>query len=66
MSRQSLAAAAAAAAAATTLSLCEGANPVVPNVGMADPHVHVFNGSFYMYSTHDFSPNNTGFLMKDW
>jgi arabinoxylan arabinofuranohydrolase len=41
-------------------------NPVVPNVGMADPHVHFFNGSFYMYATHDFAPNNTGFLMKDW
>jgi len=37
-----------------------GANPVVPNVGMADPHVHFFNGRFYMYATHDFSPNNTG------
>lgn len=31
---------------------------------MADPHIHVFkfNGTstFYMYATHDFSPNKTG------
>jgi hypothetical protein len=44
------------------------ANPVVPDVGMADPHIHFWGatGTAYMYSTHDFSPNNTGFLMKNW
>ena len=41
-------------------------NPILPNVGMADPHVHVFNGTFYLYTTHDWSPNNTGFRMDDW
>ena len=41
-------------------------NPVVPNVGMADPHVRVFNSRFYMYATHDFSSNNTGFRMDNW
>lgn len=57
--------------------LTHAANPLVPGVGMADPHVHVFPGCgaggstsadpiFWMYSTHDFAPNNTGFLMKDW
>lgn len=36
-------------------------NPVVPNVGMADPHVHFYDDlGFFMYATHDFSPNNTG------
>lgn len=91
----------------------EAANPVVPNVGMADPHVHTWQRSggdergvappitahrgmaarlgeggdpraardggagarvaeagagyrFWMYSTHDFAPNNTGFRMDDW
>jgi arabinoxylan arabinofuranohydrolase len=34
-------------------------NPVVPNIGMADPHVHVFDGKFFMYATHVFSANNT-------
>ena len=26
------------------------ANPLVADVGMADSHVHVFNGVYYMYS----------------
>ena len=26
----------------------------------------MFGDTFYLYSTHDFSPNNTGFVMKDW
>jgi len=41
-------------------------NPLVPNVGMADPHVVFFNGSFLMYASHDASPNNTDFRMNDW
>jgi len=35
-------------------------NPLVPRVGMADPNLHFFNGTFYMFATHDFSINNTG------
>jgi arabinoxylan arabinofuranohydrolase len=51
------------------LSACASAkNPIVSNEGVADPHIHQWHsgGLFYLYSTHDFSPNNTGFLMKDW
>lgn len=48
------------------VGLASAGNPVVPNVGMADPHVHVFDGKFYMYSTHDYSPSNNGFRMDDW
>ena len=48
------------------LALAAARNPIVPDVGMADPHVHLFNGTYYLYATHDFSRNNTGFLMKDW
>ena len=33
---------------------------------MADPHVHVFNGSFYLYATSDFSVNDTGFKNTRW
>lgn len=33
-------------------------NPLVPHVGMADPHVHVFNNSIYMYATHDRKVDN--------
>ncbi len=49
-----------------SLPLARAANPVVPNVGMADPHVHFWDGMFYMYATSDYSANNTGFLMKQW
>ena len=47
-------------------SVARAANPIVPNVGMADPHGHVFNDRVYIYATHDFSPNNTHFRMKNW
>lgn len=50
----------------TVRLLVHGSNPIVPNVGMADPHVHYFDNTYYVYATHDFAPNNTGFLMKDW
>ena len=33
---------------------------------MADTNVHFYNGTFMIFATHDFSVNNTGFLMKDW
>jgi hypothetical protein len=29
------------------------ANPLKPHVGMADPHMHIFNDTVYIYSTHD-------------
>lgn len=51
---------------ATAATLCAASNPLVPGVGQADPHIHVFGDTFYLYSTHDFAPNNTNFLMKDW
>ncbi len=42
-------------------------NPIVPGVGMADPHAHAWDDRHvYVYATHDFSPNNTGFRMDDW
>lgn len=53
--------------AAVMASLAAAANPLVPNVGQADPHIHVWpDGRFWLYATHDFAPNNTGFLMKNW
>jgi hypothetical protein len=47
-------------------AVVNASNPVVPNVGMADPHVHFWDGMFYMYATSDFAANNTGYLMKQW
>jgi arabinoxylan arabinofuranohydrolase len=52
----------------TALPAALAANPLVANVGQADPHIHFWPeaNSFFLYSTHDFSPNNTGFRMDDW
>ena len=64
-----LAATLAAAHVATTVHAANpvgGATPAGYVPGMADPNLHFFNGSFYMFATHDFAPNNTGFLMRDW
>jgi len=55
------------------ISITHAANPLVGGVGMADPHVHVFegfsgmdDGPFYMYATHDYALNNTDFRMDNW
>jgi arabinoxylan arabinofuranohydrolase len=34
--------------------------------GVNDPHVHVFEGRAYLYASHDYSLDNTRFVMKDW
>ncbi len=31
---------------------------IIPNQGACDPHVHIFNGKAYMFSTHDRGPAN--------
>ena len=58
------------AAIALLLLLCGSAsagNPLlVPSRGLADPHVRVLGDRIYMFATHDFSYNNTDFLMRDW
>ncbi|MDV7139096.1 family 43 glycosylhydrolase [Maribacter sp. TH_r10] len=43
-----------------------GQNPIVPNKGLNDPHVHVFNDTAYVYASHDKSIDNKGFIMEDW
>ena len=42
------------------------ANPIIPNQGVNDPHIHVFDGKAYLYATHDKSAENTTFIMEDW
>ena len=42
------------------------ANPIIPNQGVNDPHIHVFDGKAYLYATHDKSAKNTTFIMEDW
>jgi len=41
-------------------------NPIVPNVGLNDPHVHIFGDKAYVYATHDKSMDNERFIMEDW
>ena len=74
-------------AMALLLLLCfvpgrQAANPIVPGIGMADPHMHVWKsnpGQVYLYATHDcnkaghgpctrqqLTPSKLGFYMTDW
>ena len=43
-----------------------GNNPIIENMGVCDPHVHVFNGRAYMYTTHDDGPGHDNYTMYDW
>ena len=44
----------------------DGSNPLVSKVGMADPHIHIFNGKAYLYTTHDADSTAKNFVMPDW
>lgn len=41
-------------------------NPMVADVGMADPHIRIFNNKAYLFATHDADPNAKKFTMPDW
>ncbi|MEM9930897.1 MAG: family 43 glycosylhydrolase [Bacteroidota bacterium] len=41
-------------------------NPIVPNQGLNDPHIHIFNDTAYVYASHDKSVENTSFVMEEW
>jgi hypothetical protein len=43
-------------------------NPIIPYVGMADPHIFIFNGKAYLYATRDIDSLQTKnkFVMPDW
>ncbi len=41
-------------------------NPIVPNVGLNDPHIRIFNDTAYVYASHDKSADNRKFTMEDW
>ena len=57
-----------ALAGAALLASARAFNPIIPDVGQADPHIHWWPeaGAYFLYSTHDFSNANTGFRMDDW
>ncbi len=42
------------------------ANPLIPDAGMADPHIHIFNNKAYLYTTRDIDPNSPVWIMPDW
>ncbi|WP_396600612.1 family 43 glycosylhydrolase [Algibacter sp. R77976] len=46
--------------------LVHAQNPIVSNVGLNDPHIHIFNDTAYVYASHDKSINNDKFIMEDW
>lgn len=41
-------------------------NPIVPNKGLNDPHIHIFKDTAYVYASHDKSIDNKKFIMEDW
>ena len=41
-------------------------NPIVPNQGLNDPHIHIFKDTAYVYASHDKSIDNKQFVMEDW
>jgi len=41
-------------------------NPIIPRMGVCDPHMHVFDGRVWLYATHDAIPGSSYFCMKDW
>lgn len=46
--------------------LVHAANPIVPNRGLNDPHIHIFGDRAYVYASHDRSITNKAFIMDDW
>tara|TARA_R110002111_G_scaffold262858_1_gene341876 strand:+ start:6263 stop:7606 length:1344 start_codon:yes stop_codon:yes gene_type:complete len=50
-----------------SIMLCANAqNPIVSDVGLNDPHIHIFNDTAYVYASHDKSIENKAFIMEDW
>jgi hypothetical protein len=41
-------------------------NPIVPDRGLNDPHIHIFGDRAYVFASHDRSATNKTFIMDDW
>ena len=41
-------------------------NPIIPGMGVCDPHIHVFGDRLYLYASHDAIPDARNFCMHDW
>ena len=42
------------------------ANPIVPNHGLNDPHIHILGDRAYVFASHDRAATNKTFIMDDW
>ncbi len=50
----------------TALDSIKKIKPMVADVGMADPHIHIFNNKAYLYATRDGDISAKKFVMPDW
>ncbi len=41
-------------------------NPIIPLMGVCDPHIHVFGDRMWLFASHDALPGNRTFCTKDW
>lgn len=41
-------------------------NPLLPGLGVCDPHVRVFGERAWLYATHDRSASNSSYVMDEW
>ena len=48
------------------LAAASALNPIIVNQGVADPHVRVYDGRYYLYATSDFSNASSGFKNVRW
>lgn len=48
------------------VSAASAGNPIIPNQGVNDPHIRIFDGTAFLYASHDKSARNAEFLMEDW
>jgi arabinoxylan arabinofuranohydrolase len=46
--------------------LLSSGNPILPGIGLCDPHIRIFHDRAYLYATHDRSEESTDFAMDDW
>jgi len=41
-------------------------NPIIPRMGVCDPHIHIFDNKMWLYASHDAIPGNSTCCMYDW
>jgi len=41
-------------------------NPIIPQRGVCDPQIRIWDGEAWLYATHDADPSAKGFVMRDW